>query len=274
MQIILSLLVFLFGTFVGSFLNVVIYRFNTNRTLGGRSHCPSCAKTLHAHELVPIFSFVVQRGKCTNCKAPISIQYPIVEFLTGLLFFAIFSKFQLYILTFYPYFLVLATYFVLIFTILIVIFFYDLRHQIIPNRLVYPFILLSFFSPFVLSNTMLIPYDWSLMTLISGPLVALPLFLLWAFSRGKWIGFGDVKLALGMGYLLGVSGGYAALMVSFWIGGFFGLILLLASRGKGKGKEHYTMKTAVAFAPFLIFGTSIIFFSSLDFYSLFSIFKF
>ena len=267
MQIILPLLIFLFGTFIGSFLNVVIFRFNTNKTLGGRSKCMNCGKTLHAHELVPIFSYLIQGGKCTNCKTQISAQYPIVELLTGILFYAIFMKFQIYIFTFYSYFILLASFFILIFGILLVIFFYDLKHQIIPDKLVYPFIVLSFFAPFVLSNTMLVSYTWSLMTFLSGPLVALPLFLLWAYSKGKWIGFGDVKLAIGMGYLLGVSAGYAALLISFWVGGFLGLILMLVSKTKTK----YTLKTAIAFAPFLIFGTVIAFFCSVNISNIFSV---
>lgn len=271
MYLMYLLMIFLFGTFVGSFLNVVAYRFNTGRTLGGRSHCPHCAKTLGPHELIPVVSYCIQGGKCRNCKGSISPQYPIVELATGILFVLIFTKFQFFLFTFYQYFVLLAAFFGLIFTILLVIFIYDMRHQIIPNSLVYPFIALSFFAPFVLSNTMAVPYSWSLMTFISGPLVALPLFLLWAVSKGRWLGFGDVKLATGMGYLLGVSSGYAALMLSFWIGGILGVVLLLIGKHGPKGMR-YTKETALPFAPFLIVGCAIAFFCALDLIRLVSLF--
>jgi leader peptidase (prepilin peptidase)/N-methyltransferase len=260
MAYIFWLITFLFGTFVGSFLNVVILRLNTGRTLGGRSHCQSCGKTLGAHELIPVLSYCVQRGKCTNCNSRISAQYPIVEALTGLLFASIFWKFQVFLFTFFPYFVLISAYLILIFTILMVIFFYDLRHQIIPNALSYTFILLAFFVPFVLSNTMMMPYTWSLMTFLSGPLVALPLFLLWAVSKGQWLGFGDVKLATGIGYMLGISGGFASLMLSFWIGGIVGVILLVI----GRNSKKLTLKTAVPFAPFLIVGCALAFFCSIN----------
>jgi leader peptidase (prepilin peptidase)/N-methyltransferase len=258
------LITFLFGTFVGSFLNVVIFRFNTGRTLGGRSRCQSCGKTLRAHELVPVLSYCVQRGKCTTCSARISPQYPIVEALTGLLFTAVFWKYQFFLVTFFPYFLVVAGYSILLFVLFLIIFFYDIRHQIIPNTIVYPLIALSFFAPFVYSNTALIPYTWSLLTFISGPLVALPLFLLWAFSKGQWLGFGDVKLAVAIGYLLGVSAGFASLMIGFWIGGIVGIILLVVHRNRKK----VTMKTALPFAPFLIVGCALAFFFEINLASL------
>src|SRR4051812_24315811 len=94
MLIILSIIFFIFGIIIGSFLNVVILRYNTERNLGGRSACMSCRNTLAWYELVPLFSYIFQRGRCMNCKTKISAQYPIVEFITGILFMALFLKFQ------------------------------------------------------------------------------------------------------------------------------------------------------------------------------------
>ena len=70
---------FIFGTILGSFLNVVILRHNSGMTTGGRSMCFSCGKTLHWHELLPVVSYVMLRGKCSQCKSGISLQYPVVE---------------------------------------------------------------------------------------------------------------------------------------------------------------------------------------------------
>ena len=77
------ILFFIFGTLIGSFLNVVIFRLNTGKGVGGRSMCMNCGKTLHAHELVPVLSYIFQLGKCRGCKTKISIQYPVVEAITG-----------------------------------------------------------------------------------------------------------------------------------------------------------------------------------------------
>ncbi len=258
MTLIFFLVTFIFGTFIGSFLNVIIFRFNTNHHSGGRSKCMSCGKTLRAHELIPVISYAIQGGKCRNCKATISPQYPIVEAITGLLFALVFWQFRFFLVSFYSYYLLLVSYCLLIFSILTVIFFYDLKHKIIPNSLVYAFIGLSFFSPFIFSNLEIIPYSLSLFTFISGPLIALPLFALWLGSRGKWIGFGDVKFAVGMGYFLGLSAGFAALMLSFWVGALYGILLLIF-----KGKK-YSMKSEIPFAPFLIIGLLLSFFLKID----------
>src|SRR3989338_6841366 len=88
----ISLVFFVFGLIVGSFLNVVIYRFNTAKSFGGRSACVSCQNKLCWYELIPLVSFLSQKGRCRNCKARISIQYPLVEFATGLIFVALFYK--------------------------------------------------------------------------------------------------------------------------------------------------------------------------------------
>src|SRR6185369_2783346 len=81
---------FIFGTIVGSFLNVLALRFNTGMGIRGRSKCMSCSKTLTWVELIPIVSFALQRGACRSCRTKISWQYPLVEFLAGALFVLIF----------------------------------------------------------------------------------------------------------------------------------------------------------------------------------------
>ena len=149
MNVIIFIFVFLLGTIIGSFLNVVIYRFNTGKTIvKGRSICMTCNRELRWYELIPLFSFLIQKGKCRRCAIKISHQYPLVEFLTGIIFVLIAHRFLsiLYVsLGLYLFFLI---FFVFIFSLLIVISVYDLRHKIIPDKLSYLFI---FFSKIIFS---------------------------------------------------------------------------------------------------------------------------
>ncbi len=239
--------IFIFGTMIGSFLNVVVDRFNTGRGLGGRSKCDSTGKTLAWYELIPVFSYLAQGGKSLHSKTKISIQYPLVEAGTGILFVLIFQKFWPMIYRFPNHFMLGLFFYFFIFSLLIAIFTYDIKHKIIPNLFVWKFNIIALLSVLFFYPTAL--------TLLAGPLVASPLFLLWAVSKGKWLGFGDVKLALGMGWLLGLSGGFAALLISFWIGAVLGVFILIIK----KSKNH-----ELPFAPFLVLATALSFLYNID----------
>ena len=141
-------IIFIFGTIIGSFLNAVILRMNTGESIvKGRSRCFSCGKKLSWQELIPVFNFIAQRGKCRGCGSKISIQYPVVEFITGIIFLLTFLKLQ------NTDYLILTTgYHFIIFSLLIVISVYDFRHQIIPNKLVYLFNFLAFLNLFQVSS--------------------------------------------------------------------------------------------------------------------------
>ncbi len=270
MNILIFVFIFLLGTIIGSFLNVVIYRFNTGRTIvKGRSICMTCNRTLRWYELIPILSYVMQSGKCLRCKEVISHQYPIVEFVTGLVFVLIAYHF-LPALYFVPLsYLFLVTYFVFIFSILIVISVYDIRHKVIPDKLVLVFIIASFLSIFInhMSVGQLFIHP-NLSYILAGPILASPFALLWLLSRGKWMGLGDAKLMLGIGWMLGLSLGIASIILSFWIGAVISLLVMFAS------KKKINMKSEIPFAPFLIIGALIVFLFSLDIFTLSSFFHF
>lgn len=239
----------LFGLILGSFANVVILREETGETLSGRSHCAKCGRTLVWYELFPVVSFLVLRGACRTCKASVSLQYPLVEFITGL---------GVLVLGLAPIALTQKVISIPIFVLLICIAVYDLRTTYIPDRWAYSFAGLAFVYGAIASlqgGNVAIP-----LFLISGPLVAMPLFALWAVSRGTWMGFGDVKLVLGFGWLLGIVLGYVALGLAFVTGAVVGLILIGISR-LGKRGEALTMKSEVPFGPFLIISVCIIWFS-------------
>lgn len=244
-----GLFVFILGMIIGSFLNVVIYRFNTGRGLGGRSMCFTCKRTLSWHELIPIVSYISQSGKCHGCKSKISLQYPIVEAITGFTFVSIFLKAAAAFDGSFWGTIFYTIFFMYSFSILIVIAVYDYHHQIIPDKLVWIFNVFCLISTFIFVGNAFILHLPTWQTLMAGPLIALPFFLLWFLSKGTAMGFGDVKLALGIGWLLGISSGLSAVVVSFWIGGLCALVLLIARNRKYKLKSH------IAFGPFLIIST-------------------
>ena len=137
---------FLFGLIIGSFLNTVIYRYNTGRTVGGRSQCLVCGHTLTWRELIPILSFVIQGGKCAKCQSRFSMQYPLVEFITAILFLGVSYKLWPINFDFTSFPLPLVAELIvhwLVMSLLVGIAVYDLRHKIIPNGIVYLFILVS-----------------------------------------------------------------------------------------------------------------------------------
>jgi prepilin signal peptidase PulO-like enzyme (type II secretory pathway) len=258
MPTIISIFFFIFGTIIGSFLNVVVLRLNSGRSVSGRSFCFSCGKKLNADELIPIFSFIFQKGKCKGCKSRISFQYPIVEILTGFIFSLTFLKFQNFLLDSPIKFAIFTSISLIVFSLLIAISVYDFKHKIIPDNLAFSLILFSLFSIFInpyFGKIFLIPNFWQF---LAGPFFALPFFLLWFISKGKWMGLGDAKLALGLGFFLGVYQSIEVFMLSFWIGSIIGVLLLIL-----KGK-HFTIKSEIPFAPFLIFSTMIIFLFNFD----------
>ena len=139
MTLTITFIFFFFGLIIGSFLNVVIYRFNTGRTLGGRSACMSCMRKLSWYELIPLGSYLVQAGKCRGCKTKISFQYPLVELITGLIFAILFLKFQYLFWTDIGSFSFTIAFYAAIFSVLMIISVYDLKHKIIPDVLSFVF---------------------------------------------------------------------------------------------------------------------------------------
>jgi len=234
------LYIFLFGLVVGSFLNSIIYRLKTGESfLGGRSHCPNCKHHLSWRDLIPIFSFLILKGKCRYCHQKISCQYPLVELATGILF--------ILIIHYSPPNLLVTGYRLLITSLLIIIFVYDLKHYIIPDKVIYPAIVLTliFNFKFLILNQPLIFKNAALSALGA----AIFFLLIFLISRGKWLGFGDVKLAFFMGLFLGFPNILAALFFAYLVGAIIGIGLILI------GKK--TLKSEVPFGPFLVFGTLI-----------------
>ena len=258
----MATLFFIFGVVIGSFLNVLLFRYNSGRSILGRSCCMSCGYTLTVRELIPIVSFVASFGRCRQCESKISLQYPLVEALTVLLFLGI-------------YFLdlpILALLYMLVATsLLVVLLVYDIHHKIIPDAIVYTFAFMGLFQTVIDFSTLTF-HTPSAIAIISGPLLFLPFFLLWFFSRGRFMGLGDAKLALGMGWFLGISQGVLAVMFAFWAGALVGILLIITpmiSRKMAMPQSwSFTLKSQIPFAPFLIFAFFITLFFDINLYAL------
>ncbi len=241
MWAIFFILFFILGLIIGSFLNVVILRHNTGHSLAGRSGCMSCSADLRWWELLPIVSFLVLRAKCSSCGSAISWQYPIVEFSLGFLFALV------YLQGFNLMYLILG---LTISTLLVLIAVYDARHTIIPNVYVYSFAVLALMwhVPSILWMPQHDMWPYLAGVLVSGLVLALPFALLWIISRGRWIGLGDAKLMLGVGFMLGLLGGFVALTVGSVVGAVVSLVYLGFCGKQGK------IKLEVPYGPFLIIG--------------------
>jgi leader peptidase (prepilin peptidase)/N-methyltransferase len=240
---------FFLGLIVGSFLNSLIYQLEENQSFWRkRSICPHCKNYLSWKDLIPLFSFLILRGKCRYCQKPISLQYPLVEFFTALLFVLIFNHsllisepvtFKNFLIFFYH--LVVGSF-------LIVIFVFDLKHYLIPDRIIYFLIFLSFFWNLIFAIFFEPPQKTEIIENFLAILATTLFFLtIVLISRERWMGFGDVKLALFISLYLGFPKVLIALFLSFFIGGFVGTILIFLRKK--------TLKSEIPFAPFLVTGT-------------------
>lgn len=259
MNIIINGAIFILGAIIGSFLNVVIYRYNSGASpLSGRSQCFSCGKTLRWYELVPLVSFVFQKGRCRVCKVRLSWQYPFIEVLTGAVFLSVFF------LERPP---LESLYLISIFSILLVITVYDMRHQIIPDGFAAAFALLSlgwFFwtIPGGFMKVFEFPYYW---TLLAGPILFFLFWALWFVSGGRWMGLGDGKLALGMGWFLGATLGGSAVMLAFWTGAAYALVRLGLQKIVPV-RNQLSFKSEIPFGPFLVLGVFVVYFTHINFF--------
>jgi len=253
----------LFGLIIGSFLNVVIIRSNTGRSLAGRSGCLQCGAPLRPFMLVPVISWLFQRGKCISCEGRISAQYPLVELATAVLFFGVGMAGMYFVPT------ILALIFM---SLLVCIIAYDIRHTIIPDQWVYAAASLALSIRLWETLQSQFPLSDSIFALLAGPMVAAPLFSLWFMTRGRGIGLGDAKLALAVGWFLGLGYGFLAIMLAFVIGAAVSVFVLLpmpfymrtlvqCGLLRRPINKAFTMKSEVPFGPFLAAGLLLVWFS-------------
>lgn len=228
------MILFIFSLFVGSFLNVLIDRLPRGEdVIKSRSHCDFCSRTLSWFELIPLLSFILQAGRCRTCRHQLSLQYPLLEVVTALVFVTV------GIMTAGIIPIILNC---LIASSLIVIFGADLKDQVIPDSM----LVMALIAVILRDIYFQIPQGLLLTNLLSG-LSAWAFFsALYLITRKRGLGFGDVKLAFVMGFLLGYPGIVVALYAAFLSGAVIGLILILSKIKK--------LKSKLAFGPFLIWG--------------------
>lgn len=252
------LILVLLGLCIGSFVNAFVWRFHEQSRskkpkkelsiLKGRSMCVHCKHSLAVWDLVPLFSWLQLRGKCRYCRKPISWQYPLVELLTALAFVGSYLcwpyGFSATGVVQFGVWLICLSFFM----ILIV---YDLRWMLLPNNIVYPLVgvaLVGLVAQVVLRSdaSLLLDALWGVVCLFG------LFWVLFQVSGGRWIGGGDVKLALALGIIVG--GPANALLVVF-ISSLIGVIVtvpLIIQR-----KKNYSSR--VPFGPFLMVACMVVF---------------
>ena len=232
------------GLALGSFLNVVIFRFRDGKSVfTGRSQCLKCFSTIRWFDLVPVISYFFLKGRCRNCKEKISPLYPVVELVTAVVLFTLFWGAQETSL-----FLLLKAAMVATF---IVVLFMDMVHFIIPDKSV---LLLA-------SLTVILKLSTSQKAFLNPLIFALVLTSFFAIiflvSKGRWIGFGDIKLIFVIGFLFGYPLGYLAIVVAVWIAFIFSIILLAAGKANMKTEIPFGSFLSASAIFFIIFGNEL-----------------
>lgn len=231
-----SVLSFLFGVVLGSFGNVLILRLPAGRSIGGRSACHHCKKTLGIPELIPVISFIVLRGRCSGCHRAIAWQYPLVELMSGVIFLYAFA----HAFPSIPLSLGLS----IALWLLLLIAVTDLRSGLIPDALSIPFVAVS-----TLTASLTTPWQPIIFSaLLCGGFFAAQ----WILSRGRFVGSGDILLGIGIGALLAdVHLSILSLLIAYIAGAFVASILLLTGR--------VTRRSRIPFGPFLALGCALSF---------------
>lgn len=233
---------------MGSFLDVCTLRFHTGKSIMGRSRCLSCGHQLRWFELIPLMSYLSQRGRCRRCHAQIPSRLLWVELAVGGLFLVLY--------------LVSDSLSELLFNwglgfLLMIITLYDQRHLIIPDSLtvavgIMALVATALSYPGIDSRYLL----WHSI----GALAAFAFLAgLWTVSKGRWIGFGDAKLAVPLAWMLGPYPTFSFVIFSFWIGAAVSILILVAQYLLKRGQVRLSitptpikMKSEVPFAPFMI----------------------
>jgi leader peptidase (prepilin peptidase) / N-methyltransferase len=253
-QSLVAIFLFIVGSAAGSFINVLSDRLPNDETILGRSHCEYCKHTLSWLDLFPIISYLFLRGRCRYCRKELSFYYPLVEIATGTIFVLTWFFLPTELNSGVSQIIQIGAYEVSKVTLLrvvalgivgclSVVLWADMKFQIIPDSMQVCLVILALTYRGLMQSPTL---NNILYILFEGLVIMSLLLILYILTKGKGMGFGDVKLAFIIGLLLGIKGGLIALYISFIFGALLGLILIL--------RRAKSLKSKIAFGPFLIGG--------------------
>jgi len=235
----ISLFIIISGLAVGSFLNVVIYRLKLNQSIiWPPSHCPKCQARLAWYDNLPLVSFIILQAKCRHCNKKIAWQYPLVELATAIIFLILFIHFTLTVQ--FLVWIILASF-------LIVIFVYDFKYKVIPDRFSVPPMIVALLFNFALGAP-------PLMLLFSGLIIGAFFAAQFIISKGNWVGGGDIRLGLLMGWYLGLPLALVALLLAYISGSIIGIVLILLKHRKLDSHVPFGTFMALAIFVTLFFG--------------------
>ena len=234
-----GVIIFILGLIVGSFSNVCVYRIPKNGSIiFPASRCPKCSSPIKPVDNIPLLSYILLKGRCRNCGNKISTQYPIVEFLTGLIYLIICLIYGLSIQ---------SLIYIILSSALIIIAFIDLNEQIVPDVISLPGIAIGFIISFFVPYISFI--NSALGVLVGGGIILIIALGGSAIFKKEAMGGGDVKLAAMIGAFLGWRYIIISLFLGFFLGALTGIILIMA---KIKSRED-----VVPFGPFIVLGSFI-----------------
>lgn len=241
MNILFFILFFIIGLFIGSFLGVLVDRSLKGKNfITGRSICDFCKRDLNWNDLIPVISFLSLKGACRYCHSKLSLYYPAIEVSTGIIFALTYLSISFFNPTLF--------YYLFIFSALIVIIFADLKYGIIPDKILFPIILITFVWIFItnkpeLLNHLLSAFGMSLFFVI------ITLFYYY-FRRKIAMGGGDIKFAFFMGLFLGFPDIVVGLYSAFLTAALYSIILII-------WRKKVFLKDSIPFGPFLVLGVFI-----------------
>ncbi len=236
--------VFIFGLIIGSFLNAVIFRLHNHESfLFERSHCMHCKHELSGLDLVPLFSFLALKGRCRYCHKKISWQYPLIELLTAIVFVLLALNYQNSIFDIhFVYSLVISSF-------LIVVAVYDFKHMEILDKVIYPALGIA-----TIYN---LAYGHLVQGLIGAAIVTGFFAAQYFVSKGRWIGFGDVKFGLLLGSLFGVKMSIIMLVIAYFLGAVVGVSLLASGKKKLSSELPFGVFLSISAIIMIVWGTRI-----------------
>ena len=225
------LFIFVLGAVIGSFLNVCIHRLPAEISVASPpSNCPQCRTPIKFYDNIPILSFILLRGRCRVCGTPISVQYILIEIINGAVYAVIAWKFGLYTET---------VFYALLFSALLTASVIDLYHQIIPDVITLPGIIIGLAaSGFILPS--------GIKSAFFGALLGGGLFFVIAVASRGGMGGGDIKLIAMIGSFLGLTDVLITIVLSSFIGSVVGILMMVMF---GKGRKY-----KIPFGPFLAIG--------------------